>query len=103
MVSFNDETATTANPELETALDSHVKPKPIVSTATVTTQSGRTSRPSECLIHVMTSIANYDGTHELEFQTIHPVLHTLSRPEQIMISYILPVMKQRMLLIMKNL
>ena len=42
--------------------------------STSTTRSGRTVRPPERLLHVMTNIANYDGTQELLYQDLHPLL-----------------------------
>ena len=40
----------------------------------VTTRSGHSIRSPERLLHVMTSIANYDGSHELLYQELHPFL-----------------------------
>ena len=39
-----------------------------------TTRSGRSSRPPERLIATMTAIANYNGTHKLDYQHLHPWL-----------------------------
>ena len=64
IVNVNDEPTPTVNPAPVLDPNPHVAPEPIVPTEPVTTQSGRTSRPPERLIQVMTLIINYDGTHE---------------------------------------